>query len=147
MKPIISAQDFLCIFAKFYHILIRHIRSVSTAILYASPHRYDQFGPALLPSPGHLIGSGTIGRLVPFSVSAIGGTACQFFFVMGTFGVNLWGLGCVVTAGVSWVKTRASSGRADSVGPAILGGLLLGNVAGLCLGVGTRGAMRLLRPR
>lgn len=81
---------------------------------------------------------------MPFSMSATGGIACQFFLVMGSFGVNLWGLGCAVTAGVSWLKARATNGHTDSVAPAILGGLLLGNVAGFCLGASTRGAMRLL---
>ncbi|CAM9917944.1 unnamed protein product, partial [Sphacelaria rigidula] len=108
---------------------------------------YDQYGTTLRPSPGHLIGSGTIGRLMPLSVSFAGGAACQFFRVVGTFNVNLWGLGCALTAGGTWLKARSTGGRADSVGPVIGAGLFFGNIAGLCLGAGTRRTVRWLTPK
>lgn len=109
--------------------------------------RYDQYGAALRPSPGDLIGSGTVGRLVPLSYSAAGGAASQFLWVVGAWSLSFWGLGCAVSAGGAWFKARASGGRGDSAFPAVIGGLLLGNVAGFVFGFGTRGAVRLVSRR
>ncbi|CAM9277495.1 unnamed protein product [Ectocarpus fasciculatus] len=114
--------------------------------------RYDKYGAALEPSPGDLIGSGTVGRLVPLSLSATGGAVSQFLFVVGAVNASFWGLGCVVAAGGSWLKARpleGGTGERASALPAVVGGLVLGNAAGFIVGLGARGTARLLfgRPR
>lgn len=109
--------------------------------------RYDRYGAALEPSPGDLIGSGTVGRLVPLSMAATGGAISQFFLVVGAYSAPFWGLGCAVSAGGTWLKARSSGGRGDSALPAILGGLFLGNAAGFLVGFGARGTVRLLTRR
>lgn len=109
--------------------------------------RYDRYGAALEPSPGDLIGSGTVGRLVPLSMAAAGGAISQLLWVVGACSTSLWGLGCAVSAGGTWLKARRSGGRGDSALPAILGGLFLGNAAGFVVGFGARGTVRLLTRR
>lgn len=109
--------------------------------------RYDQYGADLSPSSGDLIGSGTVGRLVPLSLSAAGGAISQFLLVVGVSNASFWGLGCAVAGGGSWLKARGlggGKGGRDSALPAIAGGLFLGNVAGFAIGCGARGAGRLL---
>lgn len=106
--------------------------------------RYDKYGAALAPSSGDLIGSGTVGRLVPLSLAAAGGAASQFLLVVGAVSASFWGLGCVVAAGGSWWKARQRKGGDDSAVPAIVGGLVLGNAAGFVVGLGTRGVAGLL---
>eukprot|EP00903_Cladosiphon_okamuranus_P019219 g17673.t1 len=109
---------------------------------------YDKFGAALAPTSGDLIGSGTVGRLVPLSLAAAGGAACQFLLVVGAVGTSFWGLGCAVTVGGSWLSARQRTKRgSDSAAPAIAGGLVLGNAAGFVIGLGARGAARLLLGR
>eukprot|EP00752_Nemacystus_decipiens_P008284 g7406.t1 len=105
---------------------------------------YDKYGPALAPSSGDLIGSGTVGRLVPLSVAAAGGVVSQFLLVVGAVSTSFWGLGCMLSAGGSWLKARQRKGSRDSAVPAIVGGLVLGNAAGFVVGLGARGAARLL---
>lgn len=85
-----------------------------------------------------------MGRLVPLSLAAAGGAACQFLLVVGAVGASFWGLGCGVSAGGSWLKARQRKGGGDSAMPAIVGGLVLGNVAGFVVGLGVRGAAKLL---
>ena len=109
--------------------------------------RYDRYGAALEPSPGDLIGAGTVGRLVPLSMAATGGAISQFLLVVGACSAPFWGVGCAVAAGGTWLKARSSGGRGDSAIPAILGGLFLGNAAGFFVGFGARGTVRLLARR
>ncbi|CAN0026566.1 unnamed protein product [Pylaiella littoralis] len=110
--------------------------------------RYDKYGAALEPSPGDLIGSGTVGRLVPLALSASGGAVSQFLWVLGAVNASFWGLGCAFSLGGSWLKAnrRKAGGRrdGDSALPAIVGGLVLGNAAGFLVGLGVRGTTRLL---
>lgn len=106
--------------------------------------RYDKYGATLAPSSGDLIGSGTVGRLVPLSLAAAGSAACQFLLVVGAVSASFWGLGCTVSAGGSWLKARQRKGGDDSAVPAIVGGLVLGNAAGFVVGLGARGTARLL---
>lgn len=85
-----------------------------------------------------------MGRLIPLSVAAAGGAACQFLLVAGAVGTSFWGLGCVISAGGSWLKARQRKGGNESAAPAIVGGLVLGNAAGFVVGLGVRGAARVL---
>lgn len=122
-------------------------------------NRYDRYGAALEPSSGDLIGSGTVGRLVPLSLAAAGGAVSQFLWVVGAASASSWGLGCAVSAAGSWLKTRrrpsGSAGEGGKRGsgegggdvPAIAGGLVLGNAAGFLVGMGVLGTARLLLGR
>lgn len=113
--------------------------------------RYDKYGAALEPSPGDLIGSGTVGRLVPLALSASGGAISQFLWVLGAVNASFWGLGCAFSLGGSWLKAnrRLAGGKrdGDSAVPAIVGGFVLGNAAGFIVGLGVRGTARLLLGR
>lgn len=121
--------------------------SSSLHIVPISAGRYDKYGDGLAPSPGDLIGSGTVGLLLPLLVCAGGGTTCQFLRVVGACDAYYWGVGCLATAGGSWAKARGPRARPDGVLTAIVGGLLLGNVAGLVIGLVARGTSRWLLRR
>ncbi|CAM9893020.1 unnamed protein product [Choristocarpus tenellus] len=93
--------------------------------------RYDEYGPSLSPSPGHLIGAGTVGRLVPLAISAGGCVLMQLGRTFGAFGVRGWGLGCFASAATASLLAES---RGDSL-PAVLGGLLMGNATGFVVGI------------
>lgn len=109
--------------------------------------RYDKYGAALEPSPGHLIGVGTVGRLVPLSIAATGAYVSQLLWRVGACSSSFCALGCAASATGSWLKARASEGRANNALPAVLGGLVLGNAAGFVVGIGSRGTVRWLMRR
>ncbi|CAM9500169.1 unnamed protein product [Discosporangium mesarthrocarpum] len=94
--------------------------------------RYDEYGPSLSPSSGHLIGAGTVGRLLPLAMSTTGCSLAQFLRTVGALGMPGWGLGCAVIAAATWMRGR------QGCFPAVIGGVILGNATGLVLGGGVR---------
>ena len=85
---------------------------------------------------------------MPLALSALGAAASQFAWTVGVFSGPSWGLGCALSAGGSWFKSREMGGASsDNVAPAIIVGFLLGNAAGLVAGFGARGVFLLVKRR